>query len=105
MSCKHERLVQEAELRCAECNLSAKSVVEALHARILTARAEGKREGIEEEQAITLAAARNFGIDLKCGSCASRFYTGFTGYPHDPSCTTDEVAHRIRALLDAPEVK
>lgn len=33
-------------------------------------------------------AAANFGIDMKCGSCASIFYTGFGGYSHDAACKT-----------------
>lgn len=35
-------------------------------------------------------AARNFGIDLQCGSCASTFYTGFAGHPHQPTCKTSQ---------------
>lgn len=32
-------------------------------------------------------ACRNIGINLDCGGCASAFYTGYGGDPHDEQCT------------------
>jgi hypothetical protein len=35
--------------------------------------------------------ARNVGVDLNCGSCASLFFTGYGGYDHDASCSKKPV--------------
>lgn len=35
-----------------------------------------------------VVACRNIGFDLRCGSCASLFYTGYDGYQHDDNCHT-----------------
>lgn len=35
-----------------------------------------------------VAAARNVGVDLRCGRCASVFYTGGSEHRHDATCET-----------------
>lgn len=40
------------------------------------------------------AAARNWGIDLTCGECASIFYTGHSSASHDVGCKTEIVERR-----------
>ncbi len=34
-------------------------------------------------------ACRNVGLDLRCGSCACLFFTGFGGYDHMPGCKSN----------------
>lgn len=36
-----------------------------------------------------ILAARNVGVDITCGECASHFYTGHSSAPHDQTCKTE----------------
>ncbi len=51
-----------------------------------------------------IIAGRNFGLDLSCGACAAQFYTGYGGYQHDDTCTTEHLTrlgHRALRAIDA----
>lgn len=43
------------------------------------------KDGLTHEE--IKIACRNMGINLDCGGCASAFYTGYGGDPHDENCT------------------
>lgn len=40
-------------------------------------------------QSEAVEAARNVGVDITCGECASCFYTGYSVAPHDETCKTE----------------
>ena len=44
----------------------------------------GTAPGLTHDQLVI--ACRNIGYNLECGECASIFFTGYGGYPHDDSC-------------------
>lgn len=57
-----------------------------------------------------MVACRNVGFDLRCGACASLFYTGYGDYQHDDNCHTTipwssmSATAILKALATAPQV-
>lgn len=45
-------------------------------------------------------ACRNVGINLECGGCASAFFTGYVGDPHDENCTQQSSCSHLFGTAD-----
>lgn len=52
---------------------------------------DGAGESCGLTHADLVIAGRNCGLDLRCGSCASQFFTGYGGYTHDVTCKTERM--------------
>lgn len=54
--------------------------------------------GLDADELIVACA--NIGFDLRCGSCASQFYTGTSTYEHDPKCESSLLKKRAAEARD-----
>jgi hypothetical protein len=97
-----EKLLDELEAAAvAEADLAYRPVVEKIAAMDLASfgrpvnlarsaldAATKRHPGVTYTPEQLVEACANIGYDLRCGGCASLFYTGAAAYPHDPECAT-----------------
>jgi hypothetical protein len=79
------------------------AAVEGLYAPELIRRFQAQLQlkvgSLDTEQLV--AACKNIGFDLTCGTCAEIFYTGgSSGHAHDPSCFTADRKSHAAVVLD-----